>query len=79
MLFIVSRDQHDLHSYLTKEFVRDEQIQIILDRRLGDRRKRAQSKGQEQRHAPRRRGLAVQEQVRSVGFAVVRRADGAPA
>ena len=72
MLFIVSRDQHDLHDYLTKEFVRDEQIQVILDRRLGDRRKRAQSQGHELRQAARRRALAVQEQVRSVGFAVVR-------
>ena len=74
LLFIVSRDQRDLHDYLTKEFRRDEQIQIILDRRLAERRRRAEAKPRDQRLAARRRSVAVQEQVKSVGFAVVRRA-----
>jgi hypothetical protein len=74
LLFIVSRDQRDVHDYLTKEFRRDEQIQIILDRRLAERRRRAESKPCDQRLSARRRSVAVQEQVRSVGFAVIRRA-----
>ena len=74
LLFIMSRDQRDLHDYLTKEFRRDEQIQIILDRRLADRRRRAEPKPRDQRLGARRRSVAVQEQVKSVGFAVVRRA-----
>jgi len=74
LLFIVSRDQKDLHDYLTKEFRRDEQIQVILDRRVADRRRRVQALARENRQSARRRALAVQEQVKSVGFAVVRRA-----
>lgn len=77
LLFIVSRDQRDLHDYLTKEFCRDEQIQVMLDRRLGDRRQRAEPQDKDQRRESRRRALAVEEQMRSVGFAVVRRAEAA--
>lgn len=73
LLFIVSRDQRDLHDYLTTEFRRDEQIQIILDRRLADRRRRAEPKPRDQRQMARRRAVAIEEQVKSAGFAVVRR------
>jgi len=76
LLFIVSRDQHDLHDYLTKEFRRDQQIQIILDRRRADRRRHFEPRTAEQRQAARRRAMGMDEQMRSVGFAVVRQAQG---
>ena len=74
MLFIVSRDQRDLHAYLTKEFRRDEHIQIIVDRRLGDRRNRVEPRTSDQRRGARRCGLTMDRQMRSAGFALVRRA-----
>ena len=75
LLFIVSRDQRDLHAYLTKEFRRDEHIQIIVDRRFGDdRRRRVEAPASEQRRGPRRRALTMDRQMRSAGFALVRRA-----
>jgi hypothetical protein len=73
LLFIVSRDQRDLHAYLTKEFRRDEHIQIIVDRRLGDRRHRVEARASDQRRGARRRALTMDRQMRSVGFALVRR------
>ena len=72
LLFIVSRDQRDLHAYLTKEFRRDEHIQVIVDRRMGDRRCRVEPRAPDQRRAARRRTLAMERQIRSVGFALVR-------
>lgn len=72
LLFIVSRDQRDLHAYLIKEFRRDEHIQIIVDRRVGDRRCRVEPPAKDQRRGARRRTLAMDRQIRSVGFALVR-------
>ena len=72
LLFIVGRNERDLHEYLTKEFRRDEQIRIILDRRMADRRRRAEPQPLDQRRAARRRELAMEEQIRSKGFAMVR-------
>lgn len=76
LLFIVSRDEHDLHDYLTKEFRRDEHILVILDRRRADRRRRAEPRHEEQRRTARRRALMIEQQMKSVGFAVVRGLDG---
>ena len=73
LLFIVSRDERDLHTYLTREFRRDEHIQIIVDRRLGDRRHRVEPRASDQRRAARRRALTMDRQMRSVGFALVGR------
>ena len=74
LLFIVSRDQRDLHTYLTKEFRRDEHILVIVDRRVGDRRCRIEPPPLDQRRAARRRTLAMDREIRSVGFALVRSA-----
>ena len=76
LLFIVSRDQRDLHAYLTKEFRLDEHVQVILDRRLGDR-PAAGPRDRDQRRGPRRRALSMDQQMRSAGFALVRRATDA--
>ena len=72
LFFIVSRDQRDLHAYLTREFRRDEHIQIIVDRRMADRRCRVEPPALDQRRAARRRTMAMERQIRSVGFALVR-------
>ena len=72
LLFIVSRDQRDLHAYLTKEFRRDEHVQVIVDRRIADRRRRVEPSAHDQRRATRRRALAMDREMRSAGFALVR-------
>lgn len=72
LLFIVSREQRDLHVYLIKEFRRDEHIQVIVDRRVGDRRCRVEPPAQDQRRGARRRTLPMDREIRSAGFALVR-------
>lgn len=72
LLFIVSRDQRDLHAYLTKEFRRDEYIEVIVDRRVRDRRCRIEPPARDQRLGARRRPLAMDRQIRAAGFALLR-------
>ncbi len=54
-LFIVSRDQPEVYDRLTRDFAWDKAVQVILDRRVGERRQRAQGTGPERRRACRRR------------------------
>ena len=54
-LFIVSRDQPEVYKRLTRDFAADKEVQVILDRRVGERRQRAQGNGLERRRASRRR------------------------
>jgi hypothetical protein len=44
---------------------------VILDRRHGERRERAEAAASERRSADRRRQLRVDESIRTRGFAVV--------
>ena len=79
-LFIVARDSPGLREYLAREFSTEENVEVILDRRAGpDRRS-----GHDRRGAPRapvapdrratdRRALRlVDDQIRSLGYAMLR-------
>ena len=50
-LIIVARDQPELWRALTREFGQSQEIRVLLDRRLGERRK------EDQVYAPDRRGM----------------------
>ncbi len=54
-LFIVSRDHLELYYQLTWDFSKDREVQVLLDRREGDRRTQGQGHGKERRRASRRR------------------------
>jgi hypothetical protein len=79
-LFIVARQQLDLYSYLTREFSGEPDVQVILDRRRGERRRQADShtadshtmEGTDRRHAERRSDGEVGDQLSSLGYAFVR-------
>ena len=74
-LFIVSREQLDLYRYLSREFSTEVDVQVILDRRYGERRSHG-----ERRSAPRgdrratdRRGPSENgTQINTLGYAFVR-------
>ena len=74
-LFIVSRQQLDLYRYLSREFSTEVDVQVILDRRYGERRSHG-----ERRSAPRgdrratdRRGPSeIVRQINTLGYAFVR-------
>jgi hypothetical protein len=68
LLFIVARHRPDLFTSLKQQFSREEKagkVQILLDRRQGSQR----AQGPE----PDRRRYFVDEELRSLGSAIVRR------
>lgn len=54
-LFIVSRDHPELLARLARDFSEDKEVQVLLDRRLRERRGGRQAVGAERRRAGRRR------------------------
>jgi hypothetical protein len=81
-LFLISRDQPGLWEYLRREFSGEENVEVVLDRRLGrDRRS-----GHDRRAIPRLVGSAVSDrriaeqrtrapvdaQLRTLGYAMLR-------
>lgn len=75
-LLIVARGQPDLHNYLTRAFSRDEKVQVLLDRRQGERRRRVQTREQERRRGDRRSPQAGGRDVCSLGVGIVRLGEG---
>ena len=75
LLFIVGSKRPDFYESLRRTFRGDDTVQIVLDRRRGERRtpRRAGRRppGREQRGADRREHLEIQRQLRSRGYAVV--------
>ena len=45
LLFIVARDQLDLWHHLKRDFAQEAEVEVILDRRRGERRQRVQDPG----------------------------------
>ena len=74
LVFIVSRHRPKLHEYLQKEFAGNDEVAVIVDRRLGERRLREVEHGQERRQTDRRQAL-VDERHRSLGWAIVWRSE----
>jgi hypothetical protein len=71
-IFIVARDRPDLYRYLSQTFADAENVQVIWDRRAGERR--AASTGArrpERRRAERRRRASVEQELRTVGYAFI--------
>jgi len=66
-LFLVSRHEPRLYEYLVDRFRDDANVEVILDRRRGERRSRSVYQGPERRRADRRfrREIDQELQVRS--------------
>ena len=74
-LFIVSRQQPDLYSYLANEFSEEPEVRVILDRRQGERRRngdRPTSEASDRRHSDRRGNIEVVGQLSTLGYAFIR-------
>jgi hypothetical protein len=74
LVFIVSRHRPKLHEYLEQEFAGNDEVAVIVDRRLGERRLRELEHRQERRQTDRRQAL-VDERLRSMGWAIVWRSE----
>jgi hypothetical protein len=79
-LFIVSRQQLDLYRYLSREFSTETDVQVILDRRYGERRlqgdRRSAPRG-DRRQTDRRGQVEIGSQINTLGYAFVRLGNGA--
>ena len=72
-LFIVSRREPDLFAYLSKEFEGEDDVRVIMDRRVGERRRSDERRPSlERRQGDRRAQSHVSRQVNSIGYAFVR-------
>ena len=77
-LFIVARQLPSVYEHLCQQFGREPNVEVIMDRRKGDRREpeaAAPPPGPERREGERRRNASVDEQLRVMGYAFVRIAD----
>jgi hypothetical protein len=68
-LFIVSRDRADLYRYLTQTFASAENVEVIWDRRAGERRIQAGGAPAERRRIERRARRTVEADLKAVGYA----------
>ena len=69
-LFVVARDHPQVFEYLKRAFAGSETLQVVLDRRAGDRRRQRLARLPERRRADRRR-QDLDGQLRALGWAVV--------
>jgi hypothetical protein len=73
-LFIVSRQQPDLYSYLSREFSAESEVTVIVDRRQGERRasRNGARKEENRRQSDRRHKAELGGQLSTLGYAFVR-------
>jgi hypothetical protein len=74
-LFIVARQQPHLYSYLLREFSEEPDVQVIMDRRFGERRRRGDRRTVprgDRRQGDRRGKLEIDAQLAAIGYAFVR-------
>jgi hypothetical protein len=75
LLFIVGSQRAEFYASLRRTFRGDDTVQVVLDRRRGERRlgRRAagRKRGREHRESERRAHLEIERQLRERGYAVV--------
>src|SRR5438034_7240134 len=64
LLFVVSRHAPKQYEYLKRVFVNDKRVIVILDRRVGERRKTSSAPAGERRRADRRSSPAIDDRDR---------------
>jgi len=72
-LFIVARGEPELWAHLKREFVNEEGVVVMLDRRRTDRRRSGATwGGTERRRLDRRVHPSIQQELKALNFALVR-------
>ncbi|MBI1736878.1 MAG: hypothetical protein HYR51_17050 [Candidatus Rokubacteria bacterium] len=71
-LLIVSRSQRSLYDYLRDDFQSDPDVEVLMDRRHGERRQARAPWTAERRRGDRRTRPPIDEKLTSIGFAIVR-------
>jgi hypothetical protein len=70
-LFVVSRRYPDLYEYLRERFASDSAVEVILDRRVAQRRQRQTPHPTERRHAERRQRPEVEMELQTRSHAII--------
>ena len=75
-IFIVARYNPQLYDYLQREFSHEERIRIIMDRRVAERRQRAEAAPGERRQGDRRRQHDVDANLHERGVVILQSGNG---
>ena len=70
-LFIVSREHPDLYAYLRERFASDRGVEVVLDRRVAQRRRHDAAHQVERRRAERRTRPEVELELQSRSHAIL--------
>jgi hypothetical protein len=71
-LVVVARDQPDLWQSLTQHFAANEDVQVLLNRRQGERRQQAQTYERDRRGPDRRRPPSIESDVSHRRYVIAR-------
>ena len=72
-LFIVAKDEPELCAHLRREFVNEEGLEVILDRRRAERRRLpADERNHDRRQVNRRAHPSIEKELNTLNFALVR-------
>jgi len=71
-LVVVARDQPELWQSLTQHFSANEDVQVLLDRRQGERRQRVQAYERDRRGPDRRRPPSIESGVSHPRYVMAR-------
>ena len=70
-LLVVSRHRRRLYDELKRAFAGHETVQVILDRRAGERRQRELAPALDRRRRDRRTRWAMDDQLRTIGWSLI--------
>lgn len=70
-LIIVARDRQELYTYLTKKFAGDSGVDVIVERRVRERRRESGDPPLNRRRSDRRMRPDLTDEFRTFGFAIV--------
>jgi hypothetical protein len=71
-ILVVARNQPSLYAYLRLDFADDPDVAVVMDRRVGDRRRREEPWSAERRREERRMQEPLDDRLASMGFAIVK-------
>ena len=70
-LFIVARDRRKLYEYVKQAFAGNPSVEVVLDRRTGERRQERSARIPDRRRTDRRTDRRTEDQLRAIGWAIV--------
>jgi hypothetical protein len=76
LIFIVSRHRPELFNYLRREFADNADVDVIVDRRIGDRHLREAPADMTHRESGDRRQEHIDDRLHSMGWAIIWRHKG---